>query len=73
MCESSLVTEKMEKFRAVRHLNGYPCSREKMGHSNVSLMSSSSVSKNLLGEMSPAISTSNHLMGAVNLDKMDVC
>ena len=62
----------MEKFRAVCHSNGYPCSLENMGANNVSLMSASSVSRKVSEEMSPAISTSNHLMGRANLDKMDM-
>lgn len=63
--------EKMEKFRAVCHSNGYPCGWEKMGLNNVSLMSASAVSGNISDEMSPAISASNHLMGQANLNKMD--
>lgn len=59
----------MEKFRPVCHSNGYPCGWAKMGLNNVSLMC---VSGNVSGEMSPAISASNHLMGRANLNKMDV-
>lgn len=62
----------MEKFRTVCHSNGYPCGWEKMGLNNMSLMSASAVSGNVSEEMSPAISTSNHLMGRANLTKIDV-
>lgn len=61
----------MEKFRAVCHVNGYPCGWEKMGVNNVSLMSASAVSGNVSEEMSPAISARNHLMGWANLNKID--
>lgn len=37
----------MEKYMAVSHPNGYPCSREKMGPNNVFLMSASGVSGNV--------------------------
>lgn len=62
----------MEKFRVVRHLNGYPCSWMKMGSSNVSLMWASRVSRSVSRERCPVISASNHLMGTVNLNKMDM-
>ncbi len=70
--KSSLVREKMENFRVVRHLNGYPCSWMKMGSSNVSLMWASRVSGSVSRERCPVISASNHLMGTVNLNKMDM-
>lgn len=70
--KSSLVREKMEKFGVVRHLNGYPCSWMKMGSSNVSLMWASRVSRSVSRERCPVISASNHLMGTVNLNKMDM-
>lgn len=60
----------MAEFRAICHPNGYPCSWEKMGLNNVSLMSGSTASENVSEEMSPAISTSNHLMGSTNLHQM---
>lgn len=55
MCKVKFVREKMEKFRAVCHSNGYPCGLDKMGLNNVPLMSGSTVSENVSGEMSPAI------------------
>lgn len=42
-----------------------------MGLSNAPLMRRSRISQSVSGEMCPVISASNHLMGLLNLSKMD--